>query len=108
MMKLSAESSPYVIATEKQLGYFLKQLASGVTYDGKYIRLNKSLDMTGNIWDTSHNTAFGGVFDGQGYTITADCPFMTVIGATGVVQGLNYNTYHIQLGSISSEKPSEV
>lgn len=83
------ETSPYLISTENQLGYFFKQLQSGVTYEGKYIRLTKSLNMTGSAWSTGA-TYFQGNFHGMGYTITADCPFMSVIGEYGTVQGLNY------------------
>ena len=46
------EASPYVIATETQLGYFFKQIQSGVTYEGMYIRLSKDLNMTGSTWST--------------------------------------------------------
>ena len=83
------EVSPYVIATETQLGYFFKQIQSGVTYEGMYIKLSKDLNMTGSTWSTGA-TKFQGNFHGMGYTITADCPFMAIIGEYGTVQGLNY------------------
>ncbi len=82
------ESSPYKISTEKQLGYFLQQLAAGVTYEGKYIQLTKSLDMTGGTWECAGT--FQGNFHGMGYTITAECRFLNKVGEYGTVQGVNY------------------
>ena len=86
------ESNPYLIKTTAQMGYFLKQYASGVTYEGLHIRLENSLDMTGATWSYSHGTAFEGTFNGNGYTITADCPLFDDIGENGTLKGLNYTT----------------
>ena len=45
--------------------------------------------MTGSTWNIV-STTFAGHFDGRGYTITAQCPFLGIIGENGTVQGLNY------------------
>lgn len=70
-------SSPYIIATPAQLGKFLTEMSETVTYEGKYFALDGNIDMTGGTWDISSAT-FSGQFDGRGYTITADCPFLGI------------------------------
>ena len=84
------ETSPYLIKTTAQMGYFMQKVAEGATYEGQYIRLENSLDMTGATWNYTHNVAFQGNFNGNGYTITADCPLFGDIGEKGSVKGLNY------------------
>ena len=84
------EANPYLIKTESQMGYFMKQMSQGVTYKDQYIRLENSLDMTGNSWSIPWNVEFQGSFNGNGYTITADCPLFAGIGAEGSLVGLNY------------------
>ena len=91
------ESNPYLIKTTAQMGYFLNQYASGITYEGLHIRLENSLDMTGATWSYSHGTAFEGTFNGNGYTITADCPLFDDIGVNGTLKGLNYTTIQTQV-----------
>ena len=77
-------ASPYIIATPAQLGKFLTEMSETVTYEGKYFALSGNIDMTGGTWDISSAT-FSGHFDGRGYTITADCPFLGDIGTAGTV-----------------------
>ena len=91
------ESSPYLIKTTAQMGYFLKQLSSGVTYEGLHIRLENSLNMTGATWSYTHGTEFQGTFNGNGCTITADCPLFDDIGTNGTLKGLNYTTIQTQV-----------
>ena len=83
------ETSPYVINTQKQMGYFMKQLNAGVTYDGLYIKLNSDLDMTGGNWNVSTNAVFAGTFLGSNKTLTMDSNFLGTIAETGKVDWLN-------------------
>ena len=83
------ESSPYLIETDKQMGYFLNQMNSGVTYEGLYIKLNNDLDMTGGNWTVDKATVFAGTFLGNGKTLTMDSCFLGTIGAAGTVDFLN-------------------
>ena len=91
------EENPYLVKTSAQMGYFMNQVAAGVTYSGMHIRLENNLDMTGATWSQTYPASFDGVFNGNGYTITADCPLFYQIGAEGVLKGLNYTTIHTTL-----------
>ena len=83
------ETNPYVIKTANQFGYFIKQLNSGVTYEGLHIRLGANLNMTGSPWAYGITATFAGTLDGQCYTVTTDCPLLPDIAATGTVRKMN-------------------
>ncbi len=83
------ESSPYVIDTEMQMGYFMNRLNAGITYEGKYIKLNANLDMTGGKWSVDSSTVFAGTFLGNNKTLTMDSNFLGTIAETGKVDWLN-------------------
>ena len=83
------ETSPYVIRTVAQFGYFVNSLNNGVTYEGKYIQLGTSLNLTGESWTYASTAQFNGSLDGQCYTITSNCTILPDIGASGVVQKIN-------------------
>ena len=64
------QSNPYLINTAEQLAYLAKQVNSGNTFSGKYVRLESHLDLAGYNW-TPIGTAsypFYGNFDG-GYCV---------------------------------------
>ena len=72
------QASPYIINTAAQLVYFRKQVDAGVTFEGKYVKLNKDIDLAGHLFDPigfgytygkDSNTAFMGTFDGGNHTI---------------------------------------
>ncbi|MBQ2989196.1 MAG: chitobiase/beta-hexosaminidase C-terminal domain-containing protein [Clostridia bacterium] len=83
------EANPYVINTQNQLGYFMKQLNAGVTYEGLYIKLDTNLDMTGGKWSVNESASFAGTFLGNNKTLTMDSNFLGTIAATGKVDWLN-------------------
>ena len=85
------ETSPYVISTQNQMGYFMKQMNAGVTYNGLYIKLNCDLDMSGGNWKVSDSAVFAGTFMGNNKTLTMDSNFLRTISATGKVDWLNIN-----------------
>ncbi len=80
------QSSPYLIRTPGQMGYFLSSVAGGVTYEGKYIKLAANVDLTGGSL-TAAGT-FSGTFDGCGYSVTTPFALFYSIGATGTVKRL--------------------
>lgn len=72
------QASPYLINTAAQLVYFRNQVDAGVTYAGKFVKLNKDIDLAGHLFDpigygytynNDSNTAFMGTFDGGSHTI---------------------------------------
>ena len=60
------QSSPYIIRTGAQLSFFFNQLKSGVTYEGKYVRLSNDIDMSYKFCETG---TFSGDFDGGKHSI---------------------------------------
>ena len=87
------ETSPYVINTEKQMGYFMNRINSGVTFEGQYIKLNANLDMTGGNWEITSGKYFAGTFLGNNKTLTMDSNFLDRIAETGKVDWLNIQGY---------------
>lgn len=75
--------------------------------ENKYVCLKKDIDLTGTGFETI--AAFGGIFDGEGHTISGFrhmgdgyvTGFFRYIGSTGIVQNLNLK------GNISSENEQE-
>ena len=66
------ENDPYIINTAAQLVYFRNQVDAGVTYGGKFIKLNKDIDLANKLFDPigyGYNTVFSGTFDGGNHTI---------------------------------------
>ena len=78
------EADPYLIETAAQLVYFRNQVDAGVTYAGKFVKLNKDIDLYGIPFDpigfgywkegkiedgVDKNTVFMGTFDGGNHTI---------------------------------------
>ena len=72
------QASPYLINTAAQLVYFRNQVDAGVTYEGKFVKLNKDIDLAGHLFDPigfgytynkDSDTAFMGTFDGGNHTI---------------------------------------
>lgn len=85
------QTSPYEIRSSAEYAYFLQNIESGITFEGVYFRLACDIDMTGGTM-TEPTGIFGGIFDGNGKTITASVPFTRIIGENAVVKLLNYQT----------------
>ena len=100
------EDSPYIIANDNDWESFAKNVYTGESYSGKYIRMTgdaSSHRMAANYIEYStinssnsgsYHTAFAGTFDGNGHTLTINAyeqyapfrrfsaPFKCVDGAT--------------------------
>ena len=70
------QANPYLINTAAQLVFFRNQVDAGVTYEGKFVKLNKDIDLAGHLFNPigygyAHNggQAFMGTFDGGNHTI---------------------------------------
>lgn len=69
--------SPYLIRTAADLGYISANYIGGdnigsSAWTGKYYSLQNDIDLTGKTWQPigySTNSAFSGVFDGNGYAV---------------------------------------
>ena len=83
------EASPYLIRNENHMGYFIRQLDTGTNFEGKYIKLDADLDMTGHPWTYDSAASFAGTFLGYAHTVKTDCTLLPDIAASGVVTGLN-------------------
>ncbi|MFR9620336.1 MAG: GLUG motif-containing protein [Rikenellaceae bacterium] len=85
------ESDPYQISTLGHLRLLTANVADGTTYSGKYFELMNDIDLEGssdNPWSPIgtgeyNTTAFAGVFDGGGYSVTG-----LYIEASTTYQGL--------------------
>ena len=80
------EEDPYVIFDGSQLKYFINQINAGETYQGKYFVIGSNINMGGYtipVISPTEETAFAGVLDGNGFTITN-----FKVSATGSVNGL--------------------
>lgn len=66
------QESPYLIANGDELAYLRTQVNNGQSYSGVYFKLIDNIDLNNNAWIPigTATTSFGGVFDGQGYTIS--------------------------------------
>ena len=77
------EADPYLIASADQLAYFRTQVDNGNSFEGKFVKLNNNIYLSGKNFDpigwgyvnASHNRdgvsgkVFMGTFDGNGKTI---------------------------------------
>lgn len=66
------EDNPYLIANGEELAYLRAQVNSGRTFDGEYFKLVDDINLNNNVWIPigTAQTYFGGIFDGQGFTIS--------------------------------------
>ena len=86
-----SEGNPYIIENESQLSYFASLLEQGVTFEGQFIELTKSLDLSGANWTTPTASAFCGTFNGNGLSIVSNGQFIDSIGSGGCVKLLSYS-----------------
>ena len=65
-------TSAYIVEESDQLAAFLVSVNSGRTFEGKTIKLEANIDMSGKYWSigTEDVNAFLGTFDGNGYIIS--------------------------------------
>ena len=72
------QASPYIIETAEQFAFFRDQVDAGNSYAGKFVKLNKDIDLAGKLfnpigygytYNNDSNTAFMGTFDGDNHTI---------------------------------------
>ena len=85
------EADPYIIGSQWNMGYFLKQLNEGETYENQYISLSSDLDMTGQPWTYASTASFAGTFLGNAHTVKTDWTLFPEIAETGRIIGLNIN-----------------
>ncbi len=76
------ENEPYIIKTPEQLAYLAYSVNSGITYEGKYIKLANDVCLNWENWDTTNfpeniwtaigtpSNKFQGAFDGDGHEIS--------------------------------------
>ena len=79
------ENSPYIIASEAQLAYFVSNINNDIEASACYV-LQKNLDMTGSNWKAVKS--FAGCFDGNGYRIRLNGTLFTTLASGGVVENL--------------------
>lgn len=67
-----SEKNPYIIETASQLAFLAQEVNSGIDYKGKYIVLDRDLDLNNREWMPIGNGtySFHGIFDGNGHTIS--------------------------------------
>lgn len=58
------------ISTPLALENFRQRVNAGETFNGKIVKLEADIDMTGQVWDSGIGGTFKGTFDGQGHTIS--------------------------------------
>lgn len=65
------EEDPYLIGSAEELAYISNQMtANAVSFSGKYFRLTSDIDCNGKQMRIgTSGKKFGGIFDGNGYTI---------------------------------------
>ena len=95
------EASPWLIKDLNDLRTLSANVASGMTYSGKYLKLTTDIDCGSDNWETiggADAKMFSGTFDGDGKTITYsiicsedDAPkgLFAKIGSAGTVKNLN-------------------
>ena len=95
------EASPWLIKDLNDLRTLSANVASGMTYSGKYFKLTTDIDCGSDNWETiggADAKMFSGTFDGDGKTITYsiicsenDAPkgLFAEIGSAGTVKNLN-------------------
>lgn len=86
-----SKGNPYIIENESQLSYFASLLEQGVTFEGQFIELTKSLDLSGANWTTPTASAFCGTFNGNGLSIVSNGQFIDSIGNSGCIKLLSYS-----------------
>ena len=71
-----SEAHPFTIATPQQLRYFENSVNTGVSYEGKYIKLCADIDLGGNEWtpigygNSEYRYTFKGTFDGADFSVS--------------------------------------
>ena len=93
------EASPWLINDLNDLRTLSANVASGMTYSGKYLKLAADIDCGSDNWEPiGGDKPFAGTFDGDGKTITYsiicsenDIPkgLFAKIGSAGTVKNLN-------------------
>ena len=93
------EASPWLIKDLNDLRTLSANVASGMTYSGKYLKLAADIDCGSDNWEPiGGDKPFAGTFDGDGKTITYsiicsenDAPkgLFAKIGSAGTVKNLN-------------------
>lgn len=77
------EADPYLIANAEQLAYFRTQVDNGNSFEGKFVKLNNDIHLSGKLFDPigwgyvntewnrngADGKVFQGTFDGDGKTI---------------------------------------
>ena len=85
------EESPYIIASTADWNSFAGFVSEGITYSGKFLRLDADIAINTAVSDSVAHP-FSGTFDGNGHTLTASivesknkqgaAPFRYIAGAT--------------------------
>ena len=87
---------PYVILTPEQLAFFASQVNNGDTFEGKYIELRNSINLSNREWNPigdfiseTDYKEFKGIFEGNnGYIYNLKCSNKDYsVGLFGVVSG---------------------
>ena len=71
-----SKTDPYIIETGAQLAYLAKQVNSGTSYSGKYIKLANNINLDNRAWTpigsyaSSNKKYFEGSFDGNKMTVS--------------------------------------
>jgi hypothetical protein len=101
------DSEPYIIDSTDDWNTFASAVAGGYTYEGEFLKLNRSIDIS-TVVGVPSDSPFRGTFDGAGNTLNANivnntpgaegyAPFRYVLGAT--IKNVTVT------GSISSVSP---
>ena len=81
---LGTAESPYLISSTNDWTLFATKVASGMDYNGKYVRLDADITITtpvGSVPGAAPGGCFSGTFLGGGHTLTADIANTNAQGA---------------------------
>ena len=91
------EENPYLIQLAADLAYFATEVTNGNNYEGTYLKLTSSLDLSNHqLMIGNDNNGFAGTFDGNGKTIrgmnisnsTVHTGLFSILNSTGTIKDL--------------------
>lgn len=104
-----ATATDYSIGTAEELAGLAELVNQGVSFKGKTITLNQSVDLKNSAWTPIGTKAqpFNGSFDGKGNTISNVNPVTTEDGCTGLfgkISGATISNLTVSGGTVTSEQ----
>ena len=91
------EENPYLIQKSADLAYFAAEVVNGNNYEGLYVKLTSSLDLSNyHLMIGNDTNGFSGIFDGNGKTIrgmnisnsSIHTGLFSILNASGTIKNL--------------------